>query len=101
MLLLPAVQSAGELHETVAHAGALDAHTHDDASHAPTRDGAEGSLLHLLMHLPAASADISAVAHGPSGTAQLALIASPPAMPTASARESSEPSLPYRPPIVG
>lgn len=103
LLLLPALRTAGELHHAVAHEAlpeslvhAAPGH-HDHLAKAPS-DAA--SVLHALMHLPAASAETVALVH--------ALLAPMPASRPALPRmthvpprvATPAPGLPFRPPIV-
>jgi hypothetical protein len=123
LVLLPAVRSAGELHHAVAHVGlpetAVHGHGHGhghahghgygdghgdvDGAGMAMEDSATDaeSVLHALMHLPAAGADNPMLSHlgVASSLPSHAAIVHPGGSPPRSV--SASPNLPFRPPIAG
>ena len=119
LVLLPAVRSAGELHHAVAHVdlpeNAVHGHVHGhEHAHGAGHDDGNGqgmagdgsaadadSLLHALMHLPAAGAYNPMLSHlgVASSLPSHAAIVHPGGSPPRSV--SASPNLPFRPPIAG
>lgn len=103
LVLLPVFRAAGELHHAFAHP-ALSEHlahgAHGHPAHVEQAPADAGSLLHALMHLPAAGVETAAL---------LQQVIAPDAVSRAALPRGTQPSpcvalpapgLPFRPPIV-
>lgn len=103
LLLLPALRTTGELHHAVAHTEHAErsAHsTHEHAGEANAAHSEQDSALHELMHLPAAGADIVALAYPCVAIAVELFAAVSTAMRPSARNETTAPDLPYRPPML-
>ena len=103
LLLLPALRTTGELHHAVAHtehAERLAHSTHVHDADVNDEHSEQDSALHELMHLPAAGADIVALAYPCVAIAVELFAAVSPAVRPSSRNDATAPDLPYRPPML-
>ena len=103
LLLLPALRATGELHHAVAHTEHAERSVHSTHVHsggATAEHSEQASVLHDLMHLPAASADIVALAYPCVAIAVTLFPAASPAMQPSARNKTTAPDLPYRPPML-